>query len=54
MVKKSISWQSFFSKNITRPFIQSYGNFLQYSSKNNIILNRRSRQIALYLYLNKI
>ena len=54
MVKKSTSWQSLFSKNITSSFIQSYGNFLQYCSKNNLILNRRSRQIALYLYLNKI
>lgn len=54
MMRRSISLDSFFYYKPTNKLIPSYGNFLDYCSKNNIILNRCIRKKALLLYLNNV
>jgi len=50
-MRRSISLDSFFHYNPLKKLISSYGNFLDYCSKNNIILNRCIRKRVLWLYL---
>ena len=54
MLKKSISYDSFFKYNSKKPLISSYRKFIQYCNYNNIIINNKIRRYALCMWWNHI
>lgn len=50
-LKKSQSFHSFFFESPTKPLISSYGKYLEYCSKNNIVATKSSRLYALRCFL---
>jgi len=53
-MKRTISYDSFFVYTPERPLISSYGKFLHYCSKNEILLTRGVRKQAMIIYLDNI
>lgn len=54
MLKKSVSNDSFFKYNPSKPFVTSYGKFLQYCKYNNIIISKEIKKYALCMWWNYI
>lgn len=54
MLNRSVSFDSFFKYNPSRPLISSYGRFLQYCNVNNITITRSVRKVALCIWWNYI
>lgn len=52
-MKRNSSWPSIVNNVPTKPFINSYGNFLHYIQKYNILLTPSIRRYALELYMNR-
>lgn len=53
-MKRSISCNSFFFDGNTRPLINSYGKFLKYLSIHGINISKKTRQMALFIYFNRL
>jgi hypothetical protein len=53
-MKRTISYDSFFVYTPERPLISSYGKFIRYCSKNNILLTKNNRKQAIIMYLDNV
>lgn len=53
-MKRAISCNSFFKYTPLKPLICSYGRFLSYCSKNNILLTKNIRKHAMIMYLDNV
>jgi hypothetical protein len=52
-MKRNSSWPSTMNNVSTKPLINSYGNFLRYISKYNIVVSPLTRRYVLQLYLDR-
>jgi len=53
-MKRAISYNSFFKYKPLKPLINSYGRFLYYCNKNNILLTKNIRKQAMIMYLDNV
>ena len=53
-MKRAMSCNSFFRYVPSKPLVSSYGRFLSYCSKNNILLTKNIRKQAMIMYLDNV